>query len=75
MNPEVEGKGREEIRMSRSSAEVEWRSEPEPALNFRHSDEIKLRVGVGRISSVRLDFPALRAELSGEWAHFEYSDA
>ncbi len=51
------------------------RSESEQALTLRHCDEIRLGDGVGRISSVRLDFAALRAELSGGWAHFEYSDA
>ena len=41
------------------------RSESEQALTLRHSDAIRLGGGVGRISSVRLDFAALRAELSG----------
>lgn len=41
------------------------RSESEQALTLRHSDAIRLGDGVGRISSVRLDFAALRAELSG----------
>ena len=56
--------------MSRSgSVEVRprWndRSESEQAITLRHSDEIRLGDWVGRINSIRLDFAALRAELSG----------